>query len=68
MQKGYPRAWSAVVAKMAGDPRASAESLEQMADGFAAQGFVKNENGAWSTNFEVEPGGKMLLNDQPLMR
>ena len=63
-----PRAWSAVVAKMAGDPRASAESLEQMADGFAAQGFVKNENGAWSANFEVEPGGKMLLNGQPLMR
>lgn len=63
-----PRAWSAVVAKMAGDPRVSAESLEQMADGFAAQGFVKNENGAWSAHFEVEPGGKMLLNGQPLMR
>lgn len=63
-----PRAWSAVIAKMAGDPRVSAESLEQMADGFAAQGFVKNENGAWSAHFEVEPGGKMLLNGQPLMR
>ena len=31
-----PRAWSAVVAKMVGDPRVSAESLEQMVDGFAA--------------------------------
>ena len=39
-----------------------------MTDGFAAQGFVKNKNGAWSAHFEVEPGGKMLLNGQPLMR
>ena len=63
-----PRAWSAVIAQAAGRPDISAESLEQMADGFAAQGFLQNENGAWSASFELEPGGKMRLNGQPLGR
>ncbi|MDO4904609.1 MAG: DUF945 family protein [Lautropia sp.] len=60
-----PRSWSRKMAEIIDDPEMSAESLSNMADFFAMQGFLQHENDGWSAHAELNHG-EVKLNGKTL--